>query len=82
MIANVISRRYADALFSASLKSNIVDTVYSDLEELAERMEANREFQYFLLTPRIKKSRKVDLINRIFLGRFSEITLNFLSSAI
>ncbi|MCK4965460.1 ATP synthase F1 subunit delta [bacterium] len=78
MIANVISRRYADALFNASLKSNIVDTVYSDIEELAERMETNREFQYFLLTPRIKKSRKVDLINQIFSGIFSEITLNFL----
>ena len=78
MIANVISRRYADALFNASLKSNIVDTVYSDLKELSERMETNREFQYFLLTPRIKKSRKVDLIGQIFSGRFSEITLSFL----
>lgn len=78
MVANVISRRYADALFNASLKINEVDTVYSDLGELSDKMESNREFRYFMLTPRIKKSRKIELISRLFTGRFSDITLNFL----
>ena len=41
-------------------------------------MEENREFRYFMLTPRIKKSRKKELITELFEQKFSEITIHFL----
>jgi F-type H+-transporting ATPase subunit delta len=78
MIANTISRRYAEAIFKASISYNCLEKVYSDLNELSERMEKDKEFRYFMLTPRIKKSRKRELITELFKDKFSEVTIHFL----
>ena len=78
MIANTISRRYAEAIFKASTSFNCLEEVYNDLNELSDKMETNREFRYFMLTPRIKKSRKKELIIELFKDKFSEVTIQFL----
>ena len=78
MIANTIARRYAEAIFKASSKFDCLEEVYNDLNELANEMEISQEFRYFMLTPRIKKSRKKELITELFKEKFSDVTIHFL----
>ena len=78
MISNTISRRYANAIFKASSTFDCLEEVSSDLNELSNEMETNREFRYFMLTPRIKKSRKKELITELFKDKFSDVTIHFL----
>ncbi len=78
MIANTISRRYAEAVFRASVSLNYLEAVNNDLAELSDKMKTSREFRYFMLTPRIKKNRKKELITKLFIDKFSEVTFRFL----
>jgi len=78
MIVNTISRRYAKAVFKAAVSFNNLEEVYGDLDELSDKIETSREFRYFMLTPRIKKNRKKELIAELFKNKFSEVTISFL----
>jgi F-type H+-transporting ATPase subunit delta len=76
MMTDALARRYARAVFDAAAKQDAVEQVQEDLQTLARLMESDRKFRYFLLTPRIKKSRKPILLKEM-LDQFAPLSLNF-----
>jgi len=79
MIGEVIARRYAQALFNAARDADVVENIFGELSSIAELMAVQREFQYFMLTPRIEKKRKIQVFQDTFGDRFHPITMKFLS---
>ena len=65
MIADVVGRRYAKALFALASKEQTLDEVRDSLDSIVHLMDTNRTFRYFMLTPRIEKERKRDLFRKV-----------------
>ena len=81
MTTDALARRYARAFFNAAMKQDALEQVADDLSVLADLMGARREFRYFMLTPRIKKSRKPELLKQM-LGQFAHLTIAFVETLI
>jgi len=81
MTTDALARRYARAFFDAAMKQDALEQVTDDLSVLADLMRTRREFRYFMLTPRIKKSRKPALLKQM-LAQFAHLSLAFVETLI
>ena len=81
MTTDALARRYARAFFDAAMKQDALEQVADDLSVLTDLMRTRREFRYFMLTPRIKKSRKPELLKQM-LAQFAHLSLAFVETLI
>ena len=81
MTTDALARRYARAFFDAAIKQDALEQVADDLSVLTDLMRTRREFRYFMLTPRIKKSRKPELLKQM-LAQFAHLSLAFVETLI
>jgi F-type H+-transporting ATPase subunit delta len=79
MAFNIVSLRYAKALFELSAEMQITDAVYSDMLEMQNLMFESQELSNFLRTPQIDDKTKSRLIEKLFSEHFQEITVKFLT---
>ena len=77
-----ISKLYVQALFSLARELNIIDDVKTELDSLTVFADEEKDFLTFLDSPYFKTDSKIKLIEKVFSGRYNEITLNFLSGVI
>ena len=70
--------RYARAVFAAAQRVDALEAVGEDLTVLATLAESRPEFRYFLLTPRIRKERKEEVLRTLFREQVQQVTLQFL----
>jgi F-type H+-transporting ATPase subunit delta len=75
----IVANRYAKSLMGLAMESNKVDEVRKDMNMIEELCKDNREFDLFLHSPIIKTDKKVGVINTIFKGKISDLTLSFLN---
>ena len=74
----LLIRRYAKAFLEYAIKNDMVDESLADLELLTETIQSNRELRNILSQPFIQKSKKESIIKKIFEGKISDKTLNFI----
>lgn len=77
-MAELVSKRYALALFDAGLDLNKIDDFYKDLELLKSVFGEEKKLLKILHHPKIKKVEKRNIIDEIFKGRVSLEIVNFL----
>jgi F-type H+-transporting ATPase subunit delta len=77
-----ISKIYVDALFSLAGEMNVIDDVKTDLDSLAVFADEEKDFLALLESPYFNTGSKIEFIEKVFSGRYQEITLNFLSVVI
>lgn len=70
---------YAQALFELGLENNDLDSVYSEVRELAGIFESNPELMKIYAAPTVTGEEKLKLNKELFGGRLSETVSNFLS---
>jgi F-type H+-transporting ATPase subunit delta len=74
-----IASRYAKSLLDLSIEKGQLDTVQADMRLLDAAMDSNRDLRVMLSSPVVKADKKVDILQRIFKGNVSEMTMAFVT---
>lgn len=72
------AKRYARALFNTALKLDVVESVEADLDVIVGLMRKDERFENFLLSPRVPREDKVQMVYRLFSDRVTAVTLQAL----
>ena len=75
---HIIHEIYSDVMFELAEESGKVDAVFDDLEAVSKVFEAEPEFLTLLTVGQLKDDEKTRIIRRVFSGRVSDLTLDFL----
>lgn len=75
----IVANRYAKSLMDLATEANQLDTVRNDMRTIEQVYRENREFALFLDSPIIKTDKKLAVLNTLFKGKISDITLSFLN---
>jgi len=75
----IVAGRYAKSLMEIAHETNSVEAVRADMHSIENLCEKNHEFLMFLESPVIQTEKKLSVINAIFKGKVSDITLSFLN---
>jgi len=70
---------YAGALFELARQSQLVDAVKDDLDLLMSALAEEKGFERLLSSPYFREEVKMQLVRKIFCGRVSKLTVNFLA---
>jgi len=73
-----LARRYAQALFLSSQEKNLLDEVEAELKMVVESIETSEELSRIINRDTIAPERKKDLLVKLFEGKISQQTMNFL----
>ena len=74
----LLIRRYAKAFLEYSIENQMVDQGLADLELLTETLNEHRELRSILSQPFVPKSKKENIIKKVFEGKISDKTLKFI----
>jgi F-type H+-transporting ATPase subunit delta len=69
---------YSRVLYDLAEEFGIVGDIKDEMTMLAELVEQNREFLHMMSSPQFTDETKQSLINKMFAGKVSDLTLNFL----
>lgn len=75
----IVATRYAKSLMELALESNKLEAVRTDMKAVKNLCEQNHEFALFLDSPIIKTDKKISVLNEVFKGKISDLTLSFLT---
>jgi F-type H+-transporting ATPase subunit delta len=75
----IVANRYAKSLMELAAGSNSVDAVRNDMKAIKQVYEQNHDFALFLNSPIIKTDKKLTVLNGIFKGKISDLTLSFIN---
>ncbi|MDF1545059.1 MAG: ATP synthase F1 subunit delta [bacterium] len=78
MLAQEVAKKYANALFDSAIAHSSMDTVHTDLEDIASVAKFDSSLMKFLNTPNVAETAKVQLIQNIFGERVQRLSLEFL----
>lgn len=81
-MADTPAGRYAGSLFTAASKSEVLQTVLTDLTHLHKVIQAEPSFKEFLKNSAIKRVQQRQVIDSFAIKNYHEITNNFLSTVI
>jgi F-type H+-transporting ATPase subunit delta len=73
-----LTEAYARALFDLARESQLVDAVKDDLDLLMDVAAEERDFARVMTSPYFSEQVKMQLVRKIFCGRISKLTVNFL----
>ena len=68
---------YCEVLFELAEESARIDTVMSDLSDVATVLAGEPEFVRLLTSPAVTGQQKAEIVRRVFDGRVDELTLDF-----
>lgn len=74
---DAVVRVYSDALLELAFEKGVHAEVLHELQEL-ERIPEDGKLREFLSSPRIRTQAKKDVVEKVFGGMLSDVTLNFL----
>jgi len=78
MLNKAVARRYAAAFFSLALEKGLVDSLERELAEVVKTVDENPDLQRFLDNPMVVVAEKKKVVDEVFGGRLSNLTLDFL----
>jgi F-type H+-transporting ATPase subunit delta len=75
---SLVAQRYAKAVFELALEMNLVEKVKQDMELIISVCNENKEFMQLLKSPVIRSDKKVKIMESLFKGKVSDISLRFM----
>jgi F-type H+-transporting ATPase subunit delta len=79
LIRGAIAGRYAQALYEIAAQEKKVDDLEQELLAVEQLLKQYPDWRKILLHPQITPAEKKELLKKLFEGRLSEITGNFLA---
>ncbi len=77
-MAKLVSKTYGDALFEVALEDGTMDTLTEEVKALTQVMKENEDLSRFIGHPKVSKNEKVQMIENVFKGRFSDSLVGFI----
>lgn len=74
----IVANRYAKSLIELAQEANQLEKVRSDMKFVLSICNNHRDFALFLKSPIIKTDKKITVLQNIFNGQISEMSLSFL----
>ena len=74
-----IASRYAKSLLDLCIEGGQLDAAKADMLLLDAAMDQSRDLRIMLSSPVVKADKKIDVLERIFKGSISEITMAFIT---
>ena len=78
MRIQLLSNRYAQALFDLAVEMKNLDKVYADIQLVNEVLDENRELRKILVNAVLDGYKKVHVLKAIFDGKIEKLTMKFL----
>lgn len=78
MSAGRIASRYAKSLIQLAEEQKKLDKVLEDIESFRTLVKDNADFRNFIKSPIIQLSKKKAIWNKLFSGKYDDLTLKFL----
>jgi F-type H+-transporting ATPase subunit delta len=78
MRVQLLSKRYAQALFDLAIELKQLEKVEKDMLLIGKVLRENRELRVILANAVLDNYKKVRVLNKIFDGKIEVITLKFL----
>lgn len=73
---SIVAKRYAKALFEIAQSQGQLAPVEEDLRSIVAVVNENEELEKYLQHPNIASKAKVELLDKIFRGKVSDLALN------
>ncbi len=73
-----IALRYADSVLELAEDQNKSEAILADMELISSAMVENNELLVVLKNPLIKSAKKNDILNAVFNGKLSDLTLSLI----
>ena len=70
--------KYANALYDFAEASNAIQSVYTDINNISDLLTTSPELLELLDSPVIYPTRKKELIDKLFRGKLSDVTIRYL----
>lgn len=77
-MAELVARRYAEALFEVALEINKLDEIKDELNSISNILESEQKLKTIFEHPKVSKDEKKDIINSLFKGKVTQEVLNFI----
>jgi len=78
MLENAVARRYAQAFFAIAQEKDMVDRLENELKTVVDEINSIEDLKKVMDHQLISPEDKKNILNQIFSGEISEITVNFL----
>lgn len=79
MRVQLLSKRYAQALFDLAIEMKILEEVEKDMKLILSVLRESRELRVVLANAVLDGYKKVRVLNKIFDGKVNKLTLKFLT---
>jgi len=73
-----VASRYAKSLIDLAVEQDSLDSVYADMVLVNGACKSNHDFLLMLHNPIIKTDKKKSILNSVFAGKVSEVSLKFI----
>lgn len=73
-----VSEIYARAIFDLARDGSVIDQIGEELEQISHCIDNDKQFAEFLSSPSIANSIKTQMLEKVFSGKISELTMNLL----
>lgn len=74
----IVANRYAKALFEVAEERDLIDTIESQLQLVAESLYENEDLRRVLMNPQVSSSDKKELVQKLFKNQTGVEVLNLL----
>jgi len=78
MVNRKVARRYTKALYSLASDLKQVDAVKKDFEDIKSSVNSSKELKMFIESPIINPDKKSSVLNSLFSGKVSDLSLKFI----
>lgn len=76
-MAELVSRRYAVALFELCKEENNLDSIHEEFSAINQVISKERDLSDFMLSPQFRHEEKKTMLKQMFEGKISDTLLNF-----
>ena len=77
-MAKLVSKTYGDALFEVALEDGTMDLLTEEVQAMTQVLQENEELSRFINHPKVSREEKIQMIEKVFKGRFSDSLVGFL----
>ena len=77
MADHQVAARYAKSLLDLGQEMGTLETVKQDIDTLGDTLAGSRELRLLLRNPIVKHDKKLAILNALFAGKVSDLTLRF-----
>jgi F-type H+-transporting ATPase subunit delta len=75
---DLVSRRYAQALFMTAQKYDVVKSVEADLNSIVGLLQNDEQFHEFVIAPYHGREEKIEIVVKLFSDRVTALTMQVL----